>query len=236
MSKISFEMRSKMDDMSEIDFEDMMGLSKAAFLDYLDEAAAGEARCVARLGDLAPDFSAHTLNADGSISSDLFILSDLRGTPSSLIFGCYTCPVFRQQSDRMNQLIADYDAAIQFIFVYIQEAHPTDGWNMPSNKAADIMYTQPVNMNERAKVAIDWRNAYSLESSIVLDWPDNRINEDYAGSPERLFVLDAEGVVTFKSEQGPYYDSHLDDWAAALEKIATENNSLNRHADRAANV
>jgi hypothetical protein len=119
MSKISFDMRSKMDDMSEIDFENMMGLSKVAFLEYLDEAAVGEARCVARPGHLAPDFSAHMLNADGSISSNLFTLSDLRGTPSSLIFGSYTCPVFRQQTDRMKQLIADYDGAIQFVFVYV---------------------------------------------------------------------------------------------------------------------
>ena len=222
MSNISFDMRSKMGDMSEIDFENMMGLSKATFLEYLDEAAVGEARCAARSGDLAPDFSAHSLSADGSISSDLFTLSDLRGTPASLIFGCYTCPVFRQQTDRMKQLIADYDGAIQFVFVYVLEAHPTDGWNMPSNKAADIMYAQPVTMDERTKVARDWRNAYNFEIPIILDWPDNRINEDYAGSPERLYVLDAEGVVTFKSEQGPYYDSHLDDWAAALEKIATE--------------
>lgn len=221
MSKIAFEMRSRMNDMSGEKFEDMMGLSKAAFLAYLDEMAAGEACCVTRLGALAPDFSAHTLNADGNISSKLLTLSDLRGTPAALIFGCYTCPIFRQQSDRMKQLIASYDAAVQFIFFYVLEAHPTDGWNTPSNRVADIMYSQPVNMDERAKVASDWRDAYSFESPIVLDWPDNRINEDYAGSPERLYVLDAEGVVTFKSEQGPYNDNHLDDWAAALEQVAS---------------
>jgi hypothetical protein len=220
MSKISFEMRSKMDGMSDVEFKEMMGLSKAAFLEYLDEAAAGESRCAARLGELAPDFSAHTLNGDGSISSDLFTLSELRGAPTSLIFGCYTCPIFRQQSDRMKQLIARYDAAIQFIFVYVLEAHPTDGWNTQSNMNANIMYTQPVNKDERAKVANDWRDAYGFESPIVLDWSDDRINQDYAGGPERLYVLDAEGMVTFKSEQGPYHDSHLDDWAAALELAA----------------
>ncbi len=86
MSKISFDMRSKMGDMSEIDFENMMGLSKAAFLDYLDKAAAGEARCAARPGDLAPDFSAHSLSADGSISSDLFTLSTSFACSSIVIF------------------------------------------------------------------------------------------------------------------------------------------------------
>jgi len=51
MSKIAFEMRSKMNDMSAKEFEDMMGLSKAAFLAYLDEMAAGEARCVAKIAN-----------------------------------------------------------------------------------------------------------------------------------------------------------------------------------------
>lgn len=220
MSKIAFELRSKMDDMSELEFEDMMGLTKAAFLDHLDEAAVGEDRCTARPSELAPDFSAHTLEADGSISSEQFVLSNLRGTPTSLIFGCYTCPIFRQQSDRMKQLITINGTTVQFVFVYVLEAHPTDGWNTQSNKVADIMYPQPVNMNERAKVANDWRNAYGFKSPIVLDWPDNRINRDYAGSPERLYVLDADGIVTFKSEQGPYHDSHLDEWAAALAQFA----------------
>lgn len=219
MSRIAFEMRDQMDGMSETEFEDAMGLSKAAFLDYLEEAAAGEERCKADLGQLAPSFSAHTLTPEGSISSDLLTLSDLLGAPSALVFGCYTCPVFRRQSDRMKQLIAEYDGRVRFVFVYVLEAHPTDGWNTNSNRADDIMYAQPVSLEERARVASDWRRAYDFKNPIVLDWPDNRINAEYAGAPERLYVLDANGTVTFKSEQGPYHDSHLEDWAAALEEV-----------------
>ncbi len=43
MSRIAFEMRDEMDAMSEEQFEDTMGLSKSAFLGYLDEASADEA-------------------------------------------------------------------------------------------------------------------------------------------------------------------------------------------------
>lgn len=121
----------------------------------------------------------------------------------------------------MKELIAHHKSAIQFAFVYVLEAHPTDGWYTQSNKEAGLIYSQPTNMGERAKIARDWRAAYGFESPIVLDWPDDRINQDYAGSPERLYVLDADGIVTFKSEQGPYYDSHLEDWAVALEYAAS---------------
>lgn len=222
MSKIAFEMRDQMDSMSDTEFENAMSLSKAAFLDYLDQAEAGEKRCQVSAGRPAPDFSAHVLCSDGSVSSDLLNISDLRGSPTSLIFGSYTCPIFRRQSERMKQLIAEFEHLVQFLFVYTLEAHATDGWNTNSNRADQIMYAQPVNMEERAKVAHDWRRAYSFSSKVVLDWPDNRINDDYAGAPERLYVLDAKGVVTFKSEQGPYHDSHLEDWAVALKKAATD--------------
>lgn len=219
MSRIAFEMRDQMDGMTEADFEDTMGLSKSAFRDYLRIAADQEEKCRAQEGEAAPDFSAHTLNADGGISSGLLSLSDLRGSPVSLIFGCYTCPVFRRQSDRMKQLIEQYSGRVQFVFVYVLEAHPTDGWNTESNRAAGVMYAQPISLEDRAKVANDWRKAYGFRSPVVLDWPDNRINADYAGEPERLYVLDGDCLVTFKSEQGPYYDSHLEDWAVALENV-----------------
>ena len=220
MSRIAFEMRDQMDEMSEAEFENDMGLTKAAFRDYLTAAAEGEDRRRAHEGEPAPNFSAHTLNADGGVSSELLDLSDLHGAPVSLIFGCYTCPVFRRQSDRMKQLIAQYGEQVQFVFVYVLESHPTDGWNTKSNAADNVMYAQPSDLEGRAKVANDWRKAYGFKSPVVLDWPDNRINADYAGVPERLYVLDSDGLVTFKSEQGPYYDEHLEDWAAALETVA----------------
>lgn len=221
MSKIAFSMRDQMDNMSDDEFKDAMSLSKGDFLDYLDQAAAGEERCQANLGEPAPDFSAHVLMEDGKVSADLLTLSGLRGTSVSLIFGSYTCPIFRRQSERMKQLIGEFENSVQFVFVYTLEAHPTDGWNTNSNRADKIMYAQPTDMNKRAKVAHDWRKAYRFHSQVVVDWPDNRINDDYAGAPERLYVLDANGVVTFKSEQGPYHDSHLEDWAAALRNATT---------------
>lgn len=220
LSKMVEGMRARMDGMSEQEFEDMLGLSKSSFLNHLDKKAAIEARCTAHAGQLAPDFSAHTLESDGSISKSLTTLSDMRGKPVSLIFGCYTCPIFRRQSKRMAELISAHADTIEFLFVYVKEAHPTDGWNTPSNRAADIMYAQPVSMEDRAKVAADWREAYGFTNPVLLDWSDNRINTEYSGSPERLYVLDPSGVVTFRSEQGPYNDDHLEDWAEALRAVS----------------
>jgi hypothetical protein len=219
MSKMALAMRSRMHEMSDVEFEGQLGLSKAEFLEHLDEMANIEARCIAETGMPAPDFAAHLLDDDGGVSTEMLTLSNLAPMPIGLIFGCYTCPIFRRQTNRMKEIIRRYENQIRFVFVYVIEAHPTDGWNTPSNKAENIMYRQPQDLSERAAIAHAWRDAFELQKPIVLDWPDNRINEAYSGSPERLYVLDSERVVRFKSEQGPYEDSHLDDWAQALANV-----------------
>ena len=220
MSKISQAMLEEMDGMSEAEFQASIGLSKAAFVAEVETAARAEVRATTEEGKPAPDFVGHLMLEDGGVSPELFRLADLKGQSVSLIFGCYTCPVFRRQTERMQQLIAKFEGQIASVFVYVLETHPTDGWNTSSNEAANIMYAQPATLDDRAAIARDWRDAFDIQAPIVLDWPDNRINDDYAGTPERLYVLDAEGVVTFKSEPGPYYDDHLEDWAAALARVA----------------
>lgn len=220
MSKLSLALISQMNDMSDRQFRDMLGLSKSAFLDHVNEMADCEAQCEAETGATAPDFTAHLLADDGSVSDDLVTLSDLPPKPIALIFGCYTCPIFRRQTDRLKEIIRQFEDRVLFLFVYVVEAHPTDGWNTPSNIEADIMYAQPQDLAQRAAIAQDWRRACGIANRIVLDWPDDRINRAWSGSPERLYVLDARKTVTFKSDQGPFEDGHLEDWASALEKVA----------------
>ncbi len=220
MSKMAFALKSRMHEMSDREFEDQLGLSKTEFLEHLDEMAAIEASCIAELGASAPDFEAHLLDKDGGVSTEMLTLSRMPKLPIGLIFGCYTCPIFRRQTDGMKDIIQRYTDRVRFLFVYVIEAHPTDGWNTPSNKAENIMVRQPQSLSERATIAHEWRNAYGLEKPILLDWPDNRINTAYSGSPERLYVLDSERIVQFKSDQGPYDDGHLDDWAKALANVS----------------
>ena len=220
MSKMAFALRSRMHEIPDAEFEGELGLSKAEFLEHLNEMAKIEERCIAETGIQAPDFEAHLLNKDAGISTEMLTLSRLEPMPTGLIFGCYTCPIFRRQTHRMKEIIRRYEQNIRFLFVYVIEAHPTDGWNTPSNKAENVMYRQPQDLLERAAIAHAWRDAFELRNPIVLDWPDNRINEAYSGSPERLYVLDSDRFVRFKSDQGPFDDSHLDDWAKALANVS----------------
>lgn len=57
------------------------------------------------------------------------LLDFARGSrPLVLNFGSSTCPVFMQMLKRYQQLKNDFSEVADFAVVYIEEAHPVDGW------------------------------------------------------------------------------------------------------------
>ena len=57
------------------------------------------------------------------------LLDFARGSrPLVLNFGSSTCPVFMQMLKRYQQLKNDFAEIADFAVVYIEEAHPVDGW------------------------------------------------------------------------------------------------------------
>ena len=91
-----------------------------------------------------------------------------------------------------------------FLFVYIQEAHPSDGWQMESNKADHVIYPQPTEWGERQAVAQACCTKLSLSIPCVVDAIDNAVDNQYAGWPERIFVMDRAGLITYAGKQGPF--------------------------------
>lgn len=90
-----------------------------------------------------------------------------------------------------------------FLFVYIQEAHPADGWQMPDNTKEGVVFA-PKSFAERRDVAKRCCDSLHLTFPTVVDTVENMVDEQYAGWPERLFVLDAEMRVVYAGKQGPW--------------------------------
>ncbi len=42
------------------------------------------------------------------------------------------------------------------------------------------------------------------------------IEKLYSGSPERLYVIDADGIVAYRSGRGPFMMSMIEEWYTAL--------------------
>ena len=93
---------------------------------------------------------------------------------------------------------------MQFWCVYIQEAHPEDGWRLRMNVDEGIVFKQPRTDGERAEVARACVLGLKLEMPMLLDEITNSVDEAYSALPERLFVLEASGRIAWRSEQGPW--------------------------------
>jgi peroxiredoxin len=90
------------------------------------------------------------------------------------------------------------------MLVYIREAHPIDGWVMPENQEAGIQVTDPTTLQERQAVAETACTKLHLDFPAVVDRLDNQVGTAYAGWPDRIYVIRADGKVGFKSEPGPW--------------------------------
>jgi hypothetical protein len=96
----------------------------------------------------------------------------------------------------IEKLYADYKDKAHIFVVYIREAHP----NEPKNK---FNIDQPKTLQERQKVAAEFAKSLSLTLPILVDTMDDQVNKTYAGWPDRLYVIDAQGNIAFKGSKGP---------------------------------
>ena len=88
--------------------------------------------------------------------------------------------------------------------MYIQEAHPTDGWQVLMNIDDDVVFDQPKTEQDRAEVAEACAIGLDLKMPMLLDRVSNAVDAAYAALPERLYVLDREGTIRYRSEMGPW--------------------------------
>jgi len=88
--------------------------------------------------------------------------------------------------------------------VYIMEAHPVDAWQDEDNVKDNIRVTSPQNLLERCKLAETCLTKLALKIPAVTDDLANSTEIAYTAWPDRLYVLDRNGNVAYKSKAGPY--------------------------------
>ncbi len=105
---------------------------------------------------------------------------------------------------RLNELYARYQDQVRFYIVYIREAHPQRGWQVPNNLIEDILYDEPTTDAERTAVASACQIGLNLHIPMLVDGIDNDIDEKYVGLPMRLFLVDKEGKIAYAGDKGPF--------------------------------
>jgi hypothetical protein len=104
--------------------------------------------------------------------------------------------------------------------VYITEAHPSDVWQMESNLKDKVVFASPRSEEERAFVAGACVRKLGIEIPAVLDEFGNSTESAYTAWPDRLYLIDAAGRVTYKSRPGPF-GFKPDELKAALLKVVS---------------
>ena len=105
---------------------------------------------------------------------------------------------------RLDTIAKEYGDRVNFLCVYISEAHPTDGSQSPPNLEDEVLFKQPTTADERAEVAAACMLRFNFSFPMVLDHMTNEIESKSMAMPERLYVLDADGIVTWKCGLGPH--------------------------------
>ncbi len=121
---------------------------------------------------------------------------------------------------RVNEIYREFRDRMDFYLIYIQEIHPTGGWQVPANERDEVLVTQPTTADERAEVAGVCMINLKFEMPMLLDNMDNEVDGNYAAMPERLYVIDPEGKIAYRSEMGPWgFDAEA--WRDVIEELVS---------------
>jgi len=103
-----------------------------------------------------------------------------------------------------------YGQEVDFLTVYIVEAHAVDEW--PVGERVEIR--QPISIDERCRVAEEFRRVQNHKAHIVVDSMDNCFHNTFSAWPVRFYII-KDGVMAFVAHPTPCYEyeiSHVFDW------------------------
>ena len=104
----------------------------------------------------------------------------------------------------LNKLYREYRDSAAFYIIYIQEAHAIDAWQVDDNLRDDVLVASTTTKDERFNVAGLCVRNLGIELPALVDEPDNRVERSYTGWPDRLYVIDRAGNISYKSAAGPF--------------------------------
>lgn len=115
------------------------------------------------------------------------------------------------------QIYNDYKDKVDFLTVYVREAHPTDEWQMKSNVKDDVCYAQPKTLEQRVAIAQDFTKRFKFPLPFGIDDMSNASNDAYAAWPERLYIIDETGHIVYRGGMGPFHykPAEVREWLAA---------------------
>lgn len=108
-----------------------------------------------------------------------------------------------------------YRDKVEFMMIYVREAHPTDKWwlaetkfmrliSVASNAHPSYDLHEPETIEERREAAQACQAKLLEDMPVYVDNMDNKVDLTYVAWPTRVYFLDRQGRVAYDSGLGPY--------------------------------
>ncbi len=89
---------------------------------------------------------------------------------------------------------------------------------MASNVRENVVFASPRNVDERAELAGTCVRKLGIKFPALVDGFDNTVERAYTGWPDRIYLIDQNGRVAYKSKPGPF-GFKPSELQAALERL-----------------
>jgi len=120
--------------------------------------------------------------------------------------------------DRLCRLAEEFTPISEFLTVYIEEAHPTDGWAFKDN----INVTSHSDVTERLAAAGTLEQLRCPSMALVVDDMSDNCNVAYGGLYERLYIVQNSTVV-YQGARGPqgFKLEEVETWLKTYRQMST---------------
>ncbi len=117
---------------------------------------------------------------------------------------------------RLRELYEKYQDRVEFVVIYVKEAHASDGWWLGRSRTQRLVrrlrgdlnridVLEPVTLDQRRKVAASCQaDLFEGVMPLYVDRMDNRVADLYTGRPTRIYFIDREGRVVYNPGIGPF--------------------------------
>ena len=102
---------------------------------------------------------------------------------------------------------------VEFLFIYIREAHPIDGWSFAGgltewaikkySPQTSTSLADPTTIEERQMAARKYEQAMHHGARVFVDHMDDAVAKAYAALPTRLYLVGMDGHVVYAGGLGP---------------------------------
>jgi hypothetical protein len=120
-----------------------------------------------------------------------------------------------------------YRESVALAFVYIAEAHATDGWQLQANLDDEVLFANHASIEDRFAAAHSGVARLRLTMPVLVDDLDDAVSNAFAAWPERIYVIDRDARIAHVGGPGPF-EFDPDASAAALEELLSERRSGRR--------